>query len=71
MGCLNDDSNTKRLKGFLNAVTNLSCESFLDLKTAGESLDHTGDLAQTGNGTVRNICHMGLADERHDMMLTC
>ena len=70
MRCFNNYCNSQRLKGLLDAVTDLGGESFLDLKATGEGLDHTGDLAQTGDGSVRDVCDMSLADERHHMVLT-
>ena len=55
--------NTKWIKHFLQAILDLGGQTFLQLQTAGESLHHTRNLAQTHNGTVRDITHMRFAEE--------
>ena len=70
MGSLNDDSNPERLKSILDTVTDLSGKPLLNLKATCKSLHDTGNLAQTGDGTVGNICHVRLSDKRHYMMFT-
>ena len=67
----NDDGDSERLESFLDAVTDLRGEPFLNLKTTGESFHDASDLAEAGDRSVRDISDVGLADERHDMMFAC
>ena len=54
----NDHGYAERMKGLVYAVPDLDCETLLNLEAAGVSLHHTGDFAEAGDFTVRNIGHM-------------
>ena len=69
VGCLDDNSHSKWIESILDTVADLCRESFLNLQTTGEGLDHSGNLAQSGNLSIRDICNVGLTDERHHVML--
>ena len=66
---LNDHGYAERMKGLVYAVPDLDCETLLNLEAAGVSLHHTGDFAEAGDFTVRNIGHMALTDERKHVVL--
>ena len=69
VGSLYDNAHTQRMQGILDTVADLDGKPLLDLKTAGITLHHTGDLAESGDIAVGNIGHMGLSIERQQVML--
>ena len=64
-----DDGDAERVQRILDAVADLDREALLDLEPAGVGLDHTGDLAQSGDLAVGDVRDVGLADEGAHMML--
>ena len=65
-----NDHHSKRVEGVLDAVFDLRGHTLLHLQTAGEDVHYTGYLAQARDFTVRDICHMGFAEERQHVVLT-
>ena len=53
----------------MDAVAYLYGKSLLDLKPPGISLYDTGELAEAGNLSVRDICDMAFANERKHVVL--
>jgi len=66
----NDYCDSKRLKGILDAVTDLGGEPLLNLQPPGVGFHNPGDLAQTGHMPIRNISHMGFPDKGQQVVLT-
>ena len=65
---LDDDRDPERMQRLLDAVADLYGQALLDLEPAGVGLHDASDLAQSGNLSVRNVCHMSLADEGAHMV---
>ena len=53
----------------LYAIFYLTCHAFLYLQAMGKDVYDPRYLAQTGNITIGDVGHVGLAIERQDMML--
>ena len=66
---LNDHHHSERIEGVLDTVFDLGRKPLLHLKPTGIDIDNTGYLTKPGNTSVRNICHMYLAEERQHVML--
>ena len=62
--------NPQRLEILLDAVPYLGGESLLHLQPGSIGLNNPRYLAQTGDVTIRYICHMSLAMEWQHVMLT-
>ena len=60
---------SKRLQGVLDAVPDLLCQPFLDLKATGKSLHDPGNFAEAGNLPFGDVGDVGLADEGEHMVL--
>ena len=53
MGSFDYYRHAERMQGLLDAIADFDCEPLLDLKPAGECLDHPGNFAQAGDFAVR------------------
>lgn len=65
---LDYDGHTNRIEDFLNAVLDLCGEALLQLQSAGKAFHHAWDLAQSDDGAVGDVSHVGLAEEGQQMM---
>ena len=69
MGSFDYYRHAERMQGLLDAIADFDCEPLLDLKPAGECLDHPGNFAQAGDFAVRDVGYMTLPQEREHMVL--
>ena len=65
-----NDNDAKRLESVLYAVFDLCGHAFLNLQTAGEDINDTRYLAQSGYLAVGDIGYMSFAEEGQEMVLT-
>src|SRR5258708_2300133 len=61
-------ANTLRSDFFLDGLRDLAGHALLNLQAARKHVDHAGDLAEPQNTFVRQIGHVGLAEERQKMV---
>ena len=70
VNALHHNRYTLRLQCVLQCLSDLSGHSLLNLQAPGEHVYQPGNLRQSDDGPVGDICHMGLAEERQQVMLT-
>src|SRR5260370_2273038 len=68
MAGLDNQANTVRSDFFLDGLGDLAGHALLNLQAARKHVDHAGDLAEPQNTFVRQIGHVGLAEERQKVM---
>src|SRR5712664_3331569 len=68
MAGFDNHANTLRSDFFLDGLRDLAGHAFLNLQAARKHVDHAGDLAEPQNPLVRQIGHVGLAEERQQMV---
>ena len=65
---LNNNHHTQRIQRLLDTLLYLQCQSFLHLQAARKDLHHTGNLTQSRNIAIGDICHMHFAKEWQNMV---
>src|SRR5260370_6809098 len=68
MAGFDNHANTLRSDFFLDGLRDLAGHALLNLQAARKHVYHAGDLAEPQNPLVRQIAHMGLAEERQQMV---
>src|SRR5229473_3689660 len=68
MASFDDYADALRSDFFLDGLRDLAGHALLNLQAARKHIDHASDLAEPQNPLVRQIGHMGLAEERQQMV---
>src|SRR5690606_12987269 len=64
-----NNSYSERIKGFFDCVHDLDGKAFLYLESSRVHINNTCKFAEAGDPSVGNVCDMGLAEERKDVVL--
>jgi hypothetical protein len=67
---LHDEDGATGSQPLVDSVGDLGGKTLLELGTTGVTLHKSGQLGQSDDLTVRYVAHVGLANERHEVVLT-
>src|ERR1700694_1729739 len=68
MAGFDNHADTLRSNFFLDGLRDLAGHALLNLQAARKHVDHAGDLAEAQDTLVRQIGHVGLAEERQQVV---